>query len=74
MQSGSGLSAALTGIIWQKYVFEVTLPQSLILAMEDEARWTVENGLFGAKAVPDYLSYVYPEGLRQLDPQAVTIY
>jgi len=74
MQSGSGLSAALTGIIWQKYVFEVTLPQSLILAMEDEARWTVENGLFGAKAVPDYLNYVYPEGLRQLDPQAVTIY
>jgi NitT/TauT family transport system substrate-binding protein len=74
MQTGSGLSAAYARYIWPKFAFEVALPQSLILAMEDEARWTVQNSLFGAKVVPDYLNSIYQEGLRQLDPQSVTIY
>jgi NitT/TauT family transport system substrate-binding protein len=74
LQSATGLSKSYVRYVWPKYTFTVSLDQALVLAMEDEARWTIENGLFSAKAVPNYLDYIYLEGLRRLAPLAVTIY
>lgn len=74
VMAGSRIPSETLEIIWPRYKFEVKLPQAMILAMEDEARWVVENGFFGALEAPEYLGYIYREGLESLKPEAVTIY
>ena len=39
--------------LWDVYTFEVTLDQSLILTLEDEARWAIKNNLTDATEVPN---------------------
>jgi NitT/TauT family transport system substrate-binding protein len=60
-------------IIWQRYQFSLSLDQSLILAMEDEARWMIENKLTKETNVPNFLDYIYEDGLRAEKPEAVDI-
>jgi len=58
---------------WPRVKFEVNLPQELILAMEDEARWGVKNNLTDANEIPNYLNYIHTETLRDVEPEAVSI-
>ena len=60
-------------IIWQRYQFSISLDQSLILAMEDEARWMIKNNLTTQKNVPNFMDYIYEDGLRAVKPEAVDI-
>lgn len=55
------------------YQFDVVLDQSLLLALEDEARWAIKNNMTKRKSVPNYLNYVYLDGLEAISPNAVTI-
>jgi NitT/TauT family transport system substrate-binding protein len=41
--------------------------------MEDEARWMIKNKLTTEKQVPDFLSYIYEDGLKAIKPEAVKI-
>ena len=59
--------------VWPKNDFTTSLPQSLILAMDDEARWRIANNLTDEILVPNYLDYIYLDGLEALKPEAVTI-
>ncbi len=59
--------------VWPKNDFTTSLPQSLIVAMDDEARWRIANNLTDKKVVPNYLDYIYLDGLEALKPEAVTI-
>jgi NitT/TauT family transport system substrate-binding protein len=58
---------------WGRYQFSPSLDQSLILAMEDEARWLINNNLTTEKQVPDFLDYIYMDGLEAVKPNAVSI-
>lgn len=60
-------------IIWPRYQFALCLEQSLITAMEDEARWMIKNNLTNEKQVPDFLNYIYPDGLKAVKSEAVNI-
>ncbi len=59
--------------VWGGLNFRVKLPQALFLAMEDQARWRIENKLTDKTEVPNYLKYIYLNGLKNLKPDAVTI-
>lgn len=59
--------------IWLRNQLTLSLDQSLITAMEDEARWLINNNLVTGKTVPDFLDYVYLEGLKAVKPGAVNI-
>jgi NitT/TauT family transport system substrate-binding protein len=59
--------------IWPDHQFSVTLDQSLVLAMEDEARWMIANNLTNATSVPDFGNYLYTGGLETAKPDAVNI-
>jgi NitT/TauT family transport system substrate-binding protein len=59
--------------IWPEQQIALSLDQSLILAMEDEARWMIKNGLTAEKQVPDFLNYIYADGLKAEKPEAVNI-
>jgi NitT/TauT family transport system substrate-binding protein len=60
-------------MIWGRYQFLLSLDQSLITAMEDEARWMIENNLAAETEVPDFLDYIYADGLEAIRPEAVNI-
>ena len=58
---------------WENHHFAVTLSQSLITSMEDEARWRVRKNLTNATDVPDFSDYIYRDTLVRLKPDAVTL-
>jgi NitT/TauT family transport system substrate-binding protein len=67
------LDAETIDRIWQRNLFSLSLDQSLITAMEDEARWMIANKMTTARQIPDFLNYLYLEGLKTVKPEAVNI-
>jgi NitT/TauT family transport system substrate-binding protein len=41
--------------------------------MQDEARWLINNNLTTATSVPNFLNYVYVDGLKSVSPESVNI-
>ncbi|WP_232064048.1 ABC transporter substrate-binding protein [Undibacterium sp. YM2] len=58
---------------WATYRFEIGLDQGLLLALEDQARWAIKNKLTNKTEVPNYLDYIYLDGMEKVKPSAVTI-
>ncbi len=58
---------------WSENQFSLSLDQSLLLAMQDEAQWLISNHLTNATKVPDFINYVYEDGLKTEKPSAVNI-
>lgn len=73
VQKGLNLDSAYVETVWQQNRFGLTLDQSLLLAMEDEARWMIDNGLTPEKNVPNYLDIIFADGLKSIKPDAVKI-
>jgi len=67
------LDAEYMETVWSQNQFTLSLDQSLILSMEDEARWMMENNLTGEKHMPNFLDYIYEDGLKTMKPEAVNI-
>jgi NitT/TauT family transport system substrate-binding protein len=40
---------------------------------EDEARWMIKNELTTEKKIPDFVNYIYADGLKTVKPEAVNI-
>jgi ABC-type nitrate/sulfonate/bicarbonate transport system substrate-binding protein len=59
--------------IWPQYNFAISLDQSLIIAMEDEARWLIDENMTSQKTVPNFLDYINESGLKAARPASVTI-
>ncbi len=68
------LDLAYIEAVWSDFYFTVNLPQSMIIIMEHQARWKIENKLTVKTEVPNYLNYVYLDALEEVKPEAVTIY
>jgi ABC-type nitrate/sulfonate/bicarbonate transport system substrate-binding protein len=62
-----------TASVWADYQYSVGLDQSFILLMQEEGRWLIRNNLTNATAIPDFLNFIYVDGLRSVKPQAVNI-
>lgn len=67
------LDDANMAAVWSQNQFSLSLDQSLILAMEDEARWMIKNNLTPETQVPDFLDYIFEGGLKAQKPEAVNI-
>jgi len=67
------LDAQFVDDIWQKLDYTISFPQALIIAMEDGARWRIQNNLTDATEVPNYLDYIYMDALETVKPEAITI-
>ncbi len=59
--------------VWPEHQFALSLDQSLVVALEDEARWMIDNKMTTEKQVPDFLNYIYEDGLKAVKPEAVKI-
>jgi ABC-type nitrate/sulfonate/bicarbonate transport system substrate-binding protein len=47
--------------VWPDHKFTVTLDQSLVLIMEDEARWLIANNLTNSTSIPNFQNYIYTD-------------
>jgi NitT/TauT family transport system substrate-binding protein len=59
--------------VWAQNRFRLSLDQAQVVAMEDEARWLISENLTSATAVPDFLEYIYFEGLESVKPESLNI-
>ncbi len=73
VQKSLGLDAPYVETVWPRNQYSVSLDQSLILSMEDEARWMINNDLTTEKQVPDFLNYVDESYLKAIKPESVNI-
>lgn len=58
---------------WKTLNLEVSLEQSLIMLLENQARWAVRESLVKKNRVPDYTDYLYLKGITRVKPQSVSI-
>ncbi len=49
------------------------LDQTILMSLEDEARWAMREGLTDKKEIPNYLDFIYVDALEQVKPETVTI-
>ncbi len=73
LQNSLNLTAQYVENTWSNYNFAVSLDQSLLLTMQDEARWLISNNQTNATAIPNFLNYVYLDGLESVKPDSITI-
>ncbi|MFH1032558.1 MAG: NrtA/SsuA/CpmA family ABC transporter substrate-binding protein [Chloroflexota bacterium] len=64
---------ALMNIVWKANEYSISLDQSLITAMEDEARWLINSNLTAEKQVPNFLDYAKEDALKAVKPGVVNI-
>lgn len=69
----SGIDIGIIRSVWAETNFRVSLDQSLVLALEDESLWAIRNRLTRAAKLPNYLNFIYQDGLQGVKPDAVTI-
>jgi NitT/TauT family transport system substrate-binding protein len=58
---------------WPQFRFRLALEQGLILALEDEARWAIANGLAPPRETPNFLDSMYLDAMLDVAPAAVTV-
>jgi len=58
---------------WTKTQFAVRLDQSLLTLLEDEGRWAIRNRLVEGQKIPNYLNFLYVDGLSKIKPDAVSV-
>jgi len=69
----ANLSEETVAAVWPGHRFGLSLEQSLLTAMTDEARWALANSLTTATVPPDFRTYIDTTALAGVDPDAVTI-
>ncbi|MBF0367779.1 MAG: ABC transporter substrate-binding protein [Oligoflexia bacterium] len=67
------LSKEYVASIWDSYMFQLSLDNAIIPSLEDEAKWTIKSKLVEGSTIPNYLDYFYPEAMRVVKPDAVSI-
>jgi ABC-type nitrate/sulfonate/bicarbonate transport system substrate-binding protein len=60
-------------VLWGDFIFGMSLDQSLIVTLENEARWAIENNLTSVTEVPNYLDYIYFDALEAVSPEAINV-
>jgi ABC-type nitrate/sulfonate/bicarbonate transport system substrate-binding protein len=65
---------ALLDEIWDLYNYKVILNQALLVDLEDQTRWATKYRLTERTDMPNYLDYIYVDGLQAVKPEAVRIF
>ena len=60
-------------MFWDDFEFRISLEQSWMINIENEARWAIDNNLVEGEEVPNYRDYVYLNALDEVKPEAVGI-
>ena len=58
---------------WDDFTFLVALDQALLVDLEEQTRWAIKNRLAVRRDMPNYLDFIYVDGLTAIRPDAVRI-
>jgi NitT/TauT family transport system substrate-binding protein len=67
------LERGIVASFWNSYEFKMFLDQTILVALEAEARWAIRNKFATAATIPDYLNFIYTDALEAIKPEAVKI-
>jgi NitT/TauT family transport system substrate-binding protein len=59
--------------VWDKTRLSVTLNQSMVISMENFAKWKLSKE-GSTMEIPNFLDYIYTDALDEIEPKAVTIF
>jgi ABC-type nitrate/sulfonate/bicarbonate transport system substrate-binding protein len=65
--------AAFIRLIWDDFDFGLQLDQSLLMTMEDQAKWAIKAGLVHGTDVPNFLKFIVADSLKKVSPAEVTL-
>ena len=68
-----GMDRGIAVSVWDDFEFHLILDQSILVSLEDEARWAIDSKLVEAAMIPNYLDYLYLDALAEVKPEAVTV-
>jgi NitT/TauT family transport system substrate-binding protein len=63
---------AVVAAAWNDFYFRIALDQSLLVNLENQARWAIRNKLVTGTEVPNFMGSLYPEALKAVRPDSVT--
>jgi len=58
---------------WDIFTFRVALNQALLVDLEEQTRWAIKHRLTVRRDMPNYLDFIYVDGLQAVKPAAVRI-
>lgn len=67
------LTNSLVEGVWGDFNFQTSLDSSLLLTLEDEARWAIKNNLTKRKKIPNYLRFIYSKAMKEVGPNWINI-
>jgi ABC-type nitrate/sulfonate/bicarbonate transport system substrate-binding protein len=67
------LERAVVAKLWEKFSYRLFLDQLFLLDLESQARWAIKSQLTDKTVVPNYLHLVSFDGLKSVNPKAVTV-
>jgi NitT/TauT family transport system substrate-binding protein len=73
VQKQLNLTSSVMAQKWFSHQFSLSLDRSLVATMEDETRWMITNNLTNQTIIPDFLDYIYVQGLYSVKPGSVNI-
>jgi NitT/TauT family transport system substrate-binding protein len=68
-----GMESHLLEREWKNYNFTAVLDQSLLVNLEDQARWMIKKEPANTRKTPNMLDFTSAEALRAVQPEAVRI-
>ena len=71
MSADTKIDKGLIREVWNAFNYHVVLDQTLLLTLEDETRWAMNNGLAARAGMPDYRSHIHMDSLRAVNPGAI---
>lgn len=70
---GLGAPPAEVAELWADASLKVSLDQSLLISLEDEAQWIITNKFTHVGQAPSYLSLLHLDALKAVDPILVSV-
>lgn len=58
---------------WANFTFRVALDQALLVDLEEQTRWAIKHRLTVRRDMPNYLDFIYIDGLQAIRPDTVRI-
>lgn len=71
MAAATKIDPGLIHDVWNAFNYRVVLNQTLLITLEDETRWAMQNKLAAQAAMPDYAAFIHTDSLRAVKPEAV---
>lgn len=71
--SATQLDTDLLKELWGSFTFRLSLEQTLLIGMENQAKWAIKENLVERKTLPNFLKSIYFNGLQAVSPASVSI-